>query len=304
MKHVGVAVALVCAAVCAGAKAPITHEDVWLMKRVGAPVGSPDGKWVVFSVLEPAYDEKAQVSDLWIAPADGSAKPRRLTNSKAAESGAAWSPDSRRIAFATKREGDEAGQIYILDVAAGGEAQRTTSIETGASSPAWRPDGKAIAFVSAIYPDPAARKARKYKARVYDTFPVRFWDHWLDESRPHLFVQELTDGAKPRDLLRDTQIAAAAGFGGAETMTGEELSPVWAPDGRSLVFVATIDRNASAYANVHQHLYQVAAEGGEPKELTPGEYSYGKPSFRPDGSALVCLASAETNLAARCAASR
>ena len=36
----------------------ITHEDVWLMKRVGAPVPSPDGKWVVFSVVEPAYNEK------------------------------------------------------------------------------------------------------------------------------------------------------------------------------------------------------------------------------------------------------
>src|SRR5262245_66210190 len=78
-------------------KRPITHEDVWLMKRVGAPVPSPDGKWVVFSVIEPAYDEKDQASDLWIAPADGSAKPRRLTVSKGAESGTTWSPDSRRI---------------------------------------------------------------------------------------------------------------------------------------------------------------------------------------------------------------
>ena len=31
----------------------ITHEDLWLMKRVGAPVVSPDGKWVVVSVIEP-----------------------------------------------------------------------------------------------------------------------------------------------------------------------------------------------------------------------------------------------------------
>ncbi len=50
---------------------------MWLMKRVGAPVASPDGKWVVFQVVEPAYIEANQVSDLWIVPADGSAKPRR-----------------------------------------------------------------------------------------------------------------------------------------------------------------------------------------------------------------------------------
>src|SRR5262249_40415133 len=90
-------VLLLCA--IAAAKTPIRHEDVWLMKRVGAPAVSPDGKWVIMPVVEPAYDEKDQVSDLWIAPADGSAKPRRLTATKSAESGVAWSPDSRRIAF-------------------------------------------------------------------------------------------------------------------------------------------------------------------------------------------------------------
>ena len=62
----------------AAGKIPLTHEAMWLMKRVGAPSPSPDGKWVVFTLVEPAYDEKDQVSDLWIVPADGSAKPRRL----------------------------------------------------------------------------------------------------------------------------------------------------------------------------------------------------------------------------------
>ena len=35
---------------------PITHESLWMMKRVGTPLVSPDGKWVVFSVLEPSYE--------------------------------------------------------------------------------------------------------------------------------------------------------------------------------------------------------------------------------------------------------
>ena len=53
---------LVCCA--AWAKSPITHESLWLMKRVGAPLASPDGKWAVFSVTEPVYEEKDQVADL------------------------------------------------------------------------------------------------------------------------------------------------------------------------------------------------------------------------------------------------
>src|SRR6266403_3697630 len=95
---------------------PITHETLWMMKRVGAPVVSPDGRWVVFSVVEPSYETDKQVSDLWLVPAAGGAAPRRLTNTKAAEGGAVWSPDSRMIAFTTKREGDEADQVYVLDI--------------------------------------------------------------------------------------------------------------------------------------------------------------------------------------------
>ena len=38
------------------------------MRRVGAPVPSPDGKWVVASITEPAYDLEAQVADLWMIP--------------------------------------------------------------------------------------------------------------------------------------------------------------------------------------------------------------------------------------------
>ena len=116
-------------------KLPVTHEALWLMPRVGAPTPSPDGKWVVVSVTQPAYDEKDQTADLWLIPADGSAAPRRLTSTKAAESGVAWSPDSRRIAFATKREGDDVNQIYSLDLSSGGEATRVTSLSTGAASP-------------------------------------------------------------------------------------------------------------------------------------------------------------------------
>ena len=88
-------------------KAVLTHETLWMMKRLGAPVVSPDGKWVVYALSEPNYDPDKAVSDLWLVASDGTSAPKRLTNTRAAESGVAFSPDSRRIAFATKREGDE-----------------------------------------------------------------------------------------------------------------------------------------------------------------------------------------------------
>jgi dipeptidyl aminopeptidase/acylaminoacyl peptidase len=296
---------LLCFAALLCAKTTITHEDVFLMKQVGAPVPSPDGKWVVFSVNEPAYDESKQVTDLWLVPADGSARPRRLTSTKAPESGVAWSPDSRRIAFSTRREGDEANQIYVLDVAAGGEAMRVTSLSTGAAAPKWRPDGQALAFTSIVYPGAATedankkiaaeRKGLKYHARVYETFPIKYWDHWLDDRQIHLFVQELGEGAQPRDLLAGSKLVAGSGFGGTETNSGEELVAAWTPDGQSLVFAATENRTQAAYARVIVRLYQVPAGGGEPVALTSGNESFRRPVFRPDGKALYALTEQEGN---------
>lgn len=274
-----------------------THEDLWLMKRVGNPMPSPDGKWVLFSLTEPSYDEKDQRSDLWIVASDGKSKPRQITFSLAGEGGMAWSPDSRKIAFTAKREGDEVAQVYILNFAEGGEAMRFTNLSTGAGSPQWRPDGKAILFTSSVYPGgdndslnkkiAADRKARKYKARVYEGFPIRNWDRWLEDTKTHLFVQSLDEGAKAKDILAGTKLSNEPGYAGG--------SAIWSPDGSSIIFSATTKRHTAAYAEVNYHLWMMPATGGEPKQLTPDNGSYGNPAFSPDGKTLYCLFSPANN---------
>ncbi len=281
------AVLIYCSLLTAG-KAPITHETMWAMKRVGAPVPSPDGKWVVMSVVEPAYDPKEQVSDLWIVPAGANAPPRRLTSTKGSESGAAWSDDSRRLVFAAKRDGDEFAQIYLLDLA-GGEAQRLTAQNGGASSPSISPDGKRLLYQSDFDPLAAARKQRKYNARAFDTFPIRQWDHWLDEKRPHLFVQALEPGAQAKDILEGTKLAAEKGFDGVQGNSGSDLQAVWTPDSSAIIFVAATNQHQAAFANVETHLYQLPAAGGEAKALTSGQDTFSNPYFRPDGQALYAL---------------
>lgn len=289
----------------AQSKVPLTHEAMWMMKRVGAPVPSPDGKWVVFSLVEPSYDEKEQVSDLWIVPTDRSAKPRRLTFSKGGESGVAWSPDSKQIAFSAKREGDDASQVYVLNVADGGEAVRVTSLSTGARSPQWRPDGKALLFVSTVYPGAAddeankkiaaERKAQKYRARVYEKFPIRNWDKWVEDTQSHLFIQDAQPGAKAKDLLAGTKLVNERGFAGRVTDAGDELDAVWTPEGDAIVFVATTNRDAAAYANTTMSLFKVPANGGEPVRLTTSGDSFSRPVFRPDGKALYAIFNADSN---------
>ena len=295
--------ALLCLAIAAlahaqapAAKQPITHETLWMMKRVGAPLVSPNGQWVAYSVTEPSYEKDKSISDLWLVAADGQKPARRITNTKAAEADVAWSPDSSSIAFATKREGDDASQIYVLNLAEGGEARRLTNISTGAANPKWRPDGKAILFESRVYPgalDDAANKKvatelkdRKYNVRTYEHFPVRFWNEWLDERQPTLMTQAL-DQDSAKDILSGTALAHQPGFYGSENDSGVTLSPQWSPDGRDVVFIATTQRWNAAAAQVGYHLYRVAADAaGEPSAITPTPGDYADEKFSADGKSL------------------
>ena len=275
---------------------PISHEDVWLMKRLGAVAVSPDGRWLVTSVGEPSYEEEQRRSDLWIVPADGSAPARRLTAGRGSEGDPEFSPDSTRLAFSAKREEDDSAQIYVLHLA-GGEAQRVTNWPGGAKSPRFSPDGRSILFVGVTHPGAlteednrkaaAARKARKFNARAYDAFPIRHWDRWLDELRPSLMVQPL-DGTSPaRDLLAGSEMRAARGYGGRLGNEGETIEATWTPDGRAVVFAATTNRDEAARAEVSMSLWLVGAAGGEPKRLTGAEGDYSAPEFTPDGKQLL-----------------
>jgi dipeptidyl aminopeptidase/acylaminoacyl peptidase len=280
-------------------KRPITHEDLWSMKRLAQPALSPDGKLAVLVVTEPAYDPAAQVVDLWVVATDGRTAPRRLTAGKEPEANPNFSPDGRRIAFSSQRSGDIAPQIYVLDLG-GGEAQRVTTVSTGARLPRFSPDGEQIAFVSSVFPDTHndadnrriadERKARKYNARVYTGFPVRNWDRWLDERELRLFVQPLS-GGEAKDLLAGTTLAAAPGYGGRFTDTGEEMDYTWTPDGTGLVFAATANRDRAAFDFVHTDLYRVAIAGGEPERLTgsgaaESQDAWARPDFSHDGRML------------------
>ncbi len=279
-------------------KKTITHEEMIAMKRVGVAKVSPNGKWVIFSVTDPSYDEKEVTTDVWIASTDGIMKARKLTSSKGSESGYTWSPDSKMIAFTAKREGDEVGQLYILNIADGGEAQRFTNLSTGAGSPQWSPDGNMIAFTSRVYMGAfndstnkkiaEERKKLKYKARVYTTFPIRNWDSWIDEKQTHVFVQKVNQGAEAIDLFSKVSMSTKIGF----QFSGDFC---FNNNGTEIIFSATTEHNASAYKDVISNLYSISTQPSEAKQLTNDGYDYGNPSISSDGKYLICLSSAANN---------
>ena len=274
-------------------KKPITHEAMWALKRVASPEVSPDGKWVIFGVTEASYDDKEQSTDIWITATDGSTKPRKLTAARAGESAYTWSPDGKYISFVAKRDGDEEAQIYLMNFKEGGEGQRFTNLSTGASAPRWSPDGSMILFNSNVYPkcytDSAnkkaieAKKKIKYKARVYTAFPVRLWDHWLDERQTHAFVQSLEPESKAVDIFTQVSISQLEGF----RYTGA----TWSPDGKEIIFSATTDANTAAYQYTSSNLYKVSLHGGDASRLTNDKNDYSNPVFSSDGKYLLSYVS-------------
>lgn len=279
-------------------KTAITHEAMWMMKRVGAPEVSPDGNLVIFSLQEPSYNEKEITTDLWIVPADGSSKPRRLTFSKSPETGYKWSPDSRSIAFSAKREEDEVPQVYIMNVKDGGEAQRLTNISTGAAGPQWSPDGIIILFTNKVYPDAFTdsankkiaedRKKLKYNARVYTSFPIRNFDQWIDDRDNHAFVQSIEPGSTAKDIFASVSAVVKEGFNFGSAI-------YWAPNGTDVVFSATTDANTAAYQEPTAQLFRLSIAGGDAVQLTSDGNNYTNPTFSPDGKYLLCQSEANNN---------
>src|SRR6266404_8410070 len=50
------------------AKHPFTFEDMMKLKRVGEPVPSPDGKWVLFAAVDVDLAANKKTSHIWIVP--------------------------------------------------------------------------------------------------------------------------------------------------------------------------------------------------------------------------------------------
>jgi dipeptidyl aminopeptidase/acylaminoacyl peptidase len=106
-------------------------------RTFGPPIISPDGSTVLFR------SHRSGWINYWAVPIDGG-QPRQLCHQEADQSGAAWSPDSRQVAFISNTNGTLA--LWIC-AANGSGAQPLVQPDMGVcQAPSWSPDGRTIAY--------------------------------------------------------------------------------------------------------------------------------------------------------------
>ncbi len=284
------------------------EQEIWIVAADGgdarklaagrAPHVSPDGSTIAFIKDDQIWTLKLD---------DAEAEPVQLFHGRGRPGSLAWSPDGASLAFASNR-GDH-GFIGLYSFAQQSLRYLDPSTEID-REPVWSPDGRSLAFLR-IPPDTAGvefkprRKGTPWSIRVVDVSSGEGREIWRANEGP---------GSVFRHIESDHQLFWTAGdrvvfpwegdgwlhlysvpVGGGEATT-------LTPGSFEVDFVALgHDRRTLVYSSNQgdidrRHLWEVAPDGGTPRQLTRGDGLEVIPVLAPDGTLAVLHADARLPL--------
>jgi dipeptidyl aminopeptidase/acylaminoacyl peptidase len=284
------------------AKRPFTFEDMMKLKRVGEPVPSPDGKWVLFAAVDVDLAANKKTSHIWIVPLNTEGVEKKSVGTglrpvQAGQSPAAtqaerilipdqdgdrprWAPDGKRFAFLSNKEGGSQVWIADFDGAAGTVrgVHKLTSIATEAGGELWSPDGENILFTSDVYPEcdgePGAEwtcnakkvkeaEESKVKALVFDRLLYRHWNAYKAGKRTHIFVIRPVVEADEGPLTPFPRDLTPGNYDAPVFSLGGQDDYAFSPDGQEICYTSNHDKVEATSTNNDLWIVPVNSGAGD-----------------------------------------
>jgi dipeptidyl aminopeptidase/acylaminoacyl peptidase len=276
---------------------PTFDLDLYLsLPRVAGLALAPDGRRLVTSVATPAPDGKTFTSALWELDPAGAAAPRRLTRSAPGEAGAAFLPDGSLLFTSTRDDAEaapddkpegEVARLWLLP-AGGGEARPVAASPAGIDLVRVARDAGTVVYRTGVHPgaDDLEADERRDKARtdagvnalLFESYPIRYWDHYLGPREPRLFAS-----APP--AADDGRMAPGRPLTPAPGRALDEQEVAVTPDGRTVL----CGWDTGEVTNPRSLLVAIDVASGERRVLLDDPASsVGRIACSPDGRLAVC----------------
>jgi dipeptidyl aminopeptidase/acylaminoacyl peptidase len=198
-------------------KHPVQKEDLFKLKFLQGAKLSPDASHVVYVLSHVDVEKEEEYAALWLMDLS-SGETRQLTAGTKTDSDPDWSPDGKKIAFRSTRDGTP--QIYVIPVD-GGEARPLTSLKRAiGGGPKWSPDGRYIAFTAGPEMEEPPDPTRPYRV----TRNIYRYDAmgYLHNILQNIFIIP-AEGGEAKQLTDDQYV---------------NLGLAWSPDGQEILYSA------------------------------------------------------------------
>ena len=270
----------------------LNAEEMVRLRRLSAPVLSPDGHRLAFVVRETDVADNRSHADIYVLDLTGSHALVRMTRAAQSSRDPRWSAGGDALYFLSARSGST--QVWRL-ATNGGEAAQVTDLALDVESFEVSPRGDRLAVTMGVFRDCADlacshdrlehNAKQKTQARRYDRLFVRHWDTWSDGRRSVLYTVPLN--ANGQASGPPVSISGSLDGDVPGRPFGDETDYTFSPDGRTLVYSIRVAGRAEAWST-NFDLYETPATGGVPVNLTADNPAWdAEPRYSPDGRTLA-----------------
>ncbi|QEE23835.1 S9 family peptidase [Rhodanobacter glycinis] len=277
-------------------------RDLVMLKRVGDPQLSPDGRYAAYTMRRTDYAANKGVTSIYVLDLDGKAAPRKIVDKA---SSPRWAADGSLYYLASADGVTQLwryGSSHPAPGMLGKTAMQSSQVSHGPldiQDYKLSPDGHSVLLSYAVYTDCsdlACTKAKldkrakdKSTGTLYHKLFVRHWDTWSDGRRNQLYLAHF--GANGQLPAEPTLLSRGIDGDVPSKPFGDASEFAFSPDGKTVYFDVRIAGNSEPWST-NFDIYKVPADGSSaPTNLTAKNKAWDAyPVPSPDGKTLYYLA--------------